>query len=40
MGLNENNAKLAIIPPTEKTNEEIEVAEGLYIHTSSLQLGI
>ena len=40
MGLDEENAKLAIIPPTEKTDEETEVVEGLYIHASSLRFGI
>ena len=40
MGLDEENAKLAIIPPTEETDEETEVVEGLYIHASSLQFGI
>ena len=40
MSLNEKNTKLAIIPALDETDEETEVAEGLYIHGSSLQFGI
>ena len=40
MGLDEEYAKLAIIPPTEETDEETEVVEGLYIRASSVRFGI